>query len=190
MKTADKPSKTNNREKGGNFIPVLCSVVGTLIILLVVGVAGLLTVPRLLGFQIYNVVSASMEPAIMVGSAVYVMETDPLELEPGEIVAFMDNGSTVTHRVVENYKIPHELVTKGDANEIPDFDPVPYSTVIGRVEYTVPVIGSYMMVVSSTMGKIYMVCFACCGVMFDILGSIIRETAKYRRKSHGHVKTR
>ncbi len=190
MKTSNKPSKTNKTGKGGNIIPALCSIIGTLIILLVVAVAASLTVPRLLGYQIYNVVSASMEPAVPVGSAVYVVEADPAELAPGEIIAFMDNGSTVTHRVLENYKISCEIVTKGDANEIADFEPVPYSAVIGRVKYSVPVLGNYMMVISDTMGKIYLVCLAGCGVMFDILGSIIRESRRYRQKSAVHIRTR
>ena len=187
MNTADKPTKTNRSGKGGNIIPALCSIIGT--ILLVAALAALLTVPRFLGYEIYNVVSGSMEPEISVGSAVYVLNTDPVELAPGEIIAFTDDSGTVTHRIVENYKIEQKIVTKGDANEIADFDPVPYSAVIGRVKYVVPVIGNYLMVISSSVGKLYLVCLAVCGVMFDLLGSIIRESRKYREKSFRHMKT-
>ena len=50
--------------KGGKLFPALCSVFGTLILLSVIAVFLPLTVPRLMGYEIYEVVSGSMEPEI------------------------------------------------------------------------------------------------------------------------------
>ena len=72
MKTSAKPSKTDQNGKGGKFLPAFCSVLGTLIILLVICIALLLSLPRLFGYEIYSVVSGSMEPALPVDSAVFV----------------------------------------------------------------------------------------------------------------------
>ena len=182
MKTSAKPSKTDRSGKGGKFIPALCSVLGTLVILLVICIALLLTVPRLFGYEIYSVVSGSMEPALPVGSAVFVKYADAETIEPGAIIAFMEGNDTVTHRVVENYKISRELVTKGDANETADFDPVPYGSVIGKVEYYVPVLGYYLIALASTIGKAYLICFAGCGVLLNMIGSVLRDNRRYRER--------
>ena len=181
MSKRKEPSNNKTARKGGNLIPALCAILGTLIILFVIAVAAPLTVPRLLGYEIYNVVSGSMEPEIPVGSAVYVKSVSPTELQPGEIIAFRDEGSTVTHRVVENHVFAGEVITKGDANEIEDFEPVVYPDIIGLVEHHIPVVGNFMMLLSGTMGKVYLLCLALCGAMFNILGARLRENNLYRQ---------
>ena len=148
---------------------------GTLILLAVIALSAPLTLPRLFGYEIFHVVSGSMEPAISVGSAVYVKAADPLSLEPGEIIVFSEGGIPVTHRVLENHKIAHELETKGDANEIADFAPVPYDAVIGRVTYQIPLLGAAMELLSGAVAKAYLLCLALCGAMLNILGARIRE---------------
>lgn len=175
MSKRKEPSNNKTTRKGGNLIPALCSILGTLIILFVIAVAAPLTIPRLMGYEIYNVVSGSMEPEIPVGSAVYVKSVSPTELQTGEIIAFRDGGGTVTHRVVENHVFAGEVITKGDANEIEDFEPVAYSDVIGTVKHHIPVVGSFMMLLSGTMGKIYLLSVALCGAMFNVLGARLRE---------------
>lgn len=87
-----------------------------------------LTLPRLAGFDIYTVVTGSMEPAIPVGSLIYVREEAPAELMEGEVVAYRsdtDAGIIITHRVVKNQVVSGQLITKGDANEAEDISPVP-----------------------------------------------------------------
>ena len=71
--------KTQNRpeKRGGKFIPALCSILGTLILLAVILGALPLALPRLFGYEAYSVVSGSMEPALPVGSVVYVEPADP-----------------------------------------------------------------------------------------------------------------
>ena len=92
----------NSENKGGKVFPALCSVLGTLILLGVIAAFLPLTVPRLMGYEIYEVVSGSMEPEIPVGSILYVEETPPEEIEAGDVIAFMRNDTVVSHRVEEN----------------------------------------------------------------------------------------
>ena len=107
MKTSAKPSKTEKSEKGGKFLPAFCSFLGTLIILLVICIALTFVLPGLLGYEIYTVVSGSMEPALPTGSAVFVKYAAPETIELGEIVAYMDGSEPVTHRVIENHMVEH-----------------------------------------------------------------------------------
>ena len=164
-----------SKRKGGRFFPALCGILGTLILLAVIAVSAPLTVPRLLGYEMYQVVSGSMEPELPVGSVVYVKTVRPEEIREGDVIAFhKDDDDVVTHRVVANYGFDGKFTTKGDANEVQDFDPVPYSALIGRVEHHVPVIGAFMGLLAGTVGKVYLLCMAACGVMFNILASRLR----------------
>ena len=77
----------------------VCSVVGTILLALVIVVCIPLTVPRIAGYQIYTVISGSMEPAIPTGSLVYVRNTAPSGIEKGDVIAFygsLENGSIIT----------------------------------------------------------------------------------------------
>lgn len=121
------------------------SAVATVLLLAVMAVALPFSVPKLFGYQIYNVLTQSMEPAMPVGSAIYVKRCDPQALEQGEIITFRlseATGLVETHRVVENDTQAKQLITKGDANALPDVDPVSYERVVGKVVICIPVLGT------------------------------------------------
>lgn len=162
----------------GKVLPALCNIFGLLILLAVIGSALLLTVPRLMGYQIYDVVSGSMEPHIPVGSLIYVETAQPEAVADGEIIAFQSGESVVTHRVVENRQLEGEFVTKGDANQEADPEPVPYAGLIGRVVRHIPYLGELLLLYTTTAGKVYAICFAACGAMLNILAGRIRERAR------------
>ena len=96
-----KSTVNTSENKGGKVFPALCSVFGTVILLGVIAAFFPLTVPRLMGYNIYEVVSGSMEPEIPVGSVIYVKAAEPETVEAGDIIAFVQNGSVITHRVEE-----------------------------------------------------------------------------------------
>ncbi len=162
-------------KKGGKLVPALCNILGTLILVAVIASFLPVTAPRLLGYEIYNVVSGSMEPEIPVGSIVYVKPTEPTEIQPEDVIAFQKNGDTVTHRVVRNLQMEGEFVTKGDANAAEDLDEVPYAALIGRVEAHYPVLGNLMALYTSFLGKLYVLIFAACGAMLNLLAARMRD---------------
>ena len=162
------------KAKGGKLVPALCNVVGTFILISVIGTCLPVTAPRLMGYQIYNVVSGSMEPEIPVGSVAYVKDAEPETIETGDVIAFQRGGSVITHRVVKNKKIEGTFTTKGDANEKEDMDEVPYTALIGKVTAHYPVLGGLLELYTSRIGKLYAVCFAACGAMFNILAGRLR----------------
>ena len=159
-----------SRAKGGGFVPALCNVIGTLILLAVIAASLAITVPRFMGYGIYNIVSGSMEPEIPVGSVIYVEEVKPEDVQAKEIIAFQSDESVIAHRVVENKMVEGEFTTKGDANAEEDMQPV-------ARHY--PMLGVMMEIYTSKVGKAYVICFAACGAMFNVLAGRIRA----RRRS-------
>lgn len=138
-------------------VAVVCSALGTVLLIALVVVCLPLTVPRVFGFHIYTVISGSMEPAIPTGSLVYVKGVPPEDVEEEEVIAFygsVDGASIITHRVVANSEIMSEFITKGDANDAKDMKPVPYDNYIGKVSLTVPGAGGIAQMFTSAPGKI------------------------------------
>lgn len=161
--------------RGGKLIPALCNLLGTLILILVIASCLPLTVPRLFGYEIYEVVSGSMEPEIPVGSVIYVAAAEPEDIVEDDVIAFRSGESIITHRVVTNRKLDGEFVTKGDANELEDMNSVPYANLIGRVEHHFPLVGRLMVIYAGTVGKAYVICFAACGAMLNMLAGRLRD---------------
>ena len=161
-------------KRGGNILPALCRLIGTLLVLTVIFTLLPVTVPRLLGFEVYNVISGSMAPAIPKGSMVLVRPTEWGSVNPGDVIAFERNGTVVTHRVAAVHQEEGSFITKGDANEQEDFNPVSFEELIGRVERHVPVLGEVEMQLSTLQGKLYLLVLVVSGLLFRWLAERIR----------------
>ena len=172
-----------SRSSGGRLLPLLCNVIGVAIILIVILFCLSLILPRYLGYELYDVVSGSMEPEIPVGSVIVVDRIEPEEIQVGDIIAFWAGGSVVAHRVVENRTIAGEFVTKGDANDTEDISAIPYSALIGIVIYHLPRLGQVITVYTSPVGKLYIIGFAACGLLFNILGNRLRAMRREEQES-------
>ena len=82
-----------------------CSALGTVLLTVLILACIPLTLPKAFGFQMYTVISGSMEPAIPTGSLVYVRYEEPDTIVKDDVIAFYSNnadGSIITHRVVSN----------------------------------------------------------------------------------------
>lgn len=157
---------------------VICSTLGTVLLIALVLVCLPVTATRLLGYEAYSVVSGSMEPAIPTGSLVYVKQAAPEEIKEDDIIAFYgakDSNAIITHRVVENKVVMGELITKGDANKTEDMNPVPYSNFIGKVEHSIPTLGRIAQALTSSTGKIIAGCVILAAVLLEITASVIRR---------------
>lgn len=123
------------------------NVFTSVLVALVVILALLLVGVRVFGMQVFTVLSGSMEPVYHVGSLIYVKETDPMTLQPGDVITFMlDEDTVATHRIVD--VIPDEedpsvirFQTKGDANDAVDGSLVHYKNVLGTPVFTIPKLG-------------------------------------------------
>lgn len=157
-------------------VSVLCSALGTLLIILLIAVCVPLTIPQFLGYQVYTVVTGSMEPEMPVGSLVYIQRTDAAQAQPGEIVAFYgarDSAAIITHRVVENRVVMGEIITKGDANQTNDMNPVEYENFIGTVTVSIPKLGSVAQIMTSVEGKTAAACVIALAVVLHVISIIL-----------------
>lgn len=115
-----------------------------------------LTVPKLFGYHIYGVLTGSMEPAYSVGSVVYVKPGEPESVKEGDVITFLmgtDTGYGMTHRVVEVNGEDCTFITKGDANDAVDSEPVSFDRMVGRVVLCIPGLARVSDYVNSTSGK-------------------------------------
>lgn len=161
--------------KKHKWLPVLCKAAGIVMLVGVIGLCLPVTVPRIVGYEVYEVVSGSMEPEIPVGSVLYVKAADLSQVAEGEIIAYQDVDAVVAHRVVHNRTSLGEFVTKGDANNTEDREPVPYDAVVGRVEMTIPVLGMFLAFFSTVIGKVYLILIAGCGLMLCMLADRLSQ---------------
>ena len=126
-----------------NKIRKIWNVVSTFFVVLIVCFAVFLMGSRLLGYQVFTVISGSMEPQFKVGDLLYVKEVDPNKIEVGTPITFVLNEDLVvaTHRVVEVDKENKHFYTKGDANDTADASPVHFNNVIGVPRFSIPYLG-------------------------------------------------
>ncbi len=123
------------------------NIVSSILVALVVMLALLLVGARVIGLQVFTVLSGSMEPTYHTGSLIYVKKVDPHTITEGQPITFMlDENTVATHRVVgivpdEEDPTVIRFRTKGDANEAEDGALVHYKNVIGTPIFSIPYLG-------------------------------------------------
>ena len=166
------------------------NTISTILVVIIVALAVLLVGVRLIGFDTYVVLSGSMEPVHKTGSMIYVRDTDPQELEVGDVITFQSPGSStmVTHRIIgiEGEGYDKQFTTKGDANAEADAKPVPVSNVTGKVAFSIPFMGYIANYIQNPPGLYFA---AGAGVMLIILmfltDALIEEDKKAKKKKRG-----
>lgn len=118
-------------------------IASTVLVVLVVLFAVLLVGARLVGLNVYTVISGSMEPTYSVGDLIYVKKVAPQSIQVGDPITFVLNEDLVvaTHRVVAVDAANQRFTTKGDANEIEDAAPVHFNNLIGKPVFAIPLLG-------------------------------------------------
>lgn len=137
------------------------NIVTSILVTVVVGIAIALVGVRLVGLDVYTVLSGSMEPTYETGSLIYVKDVDYQQLDEGDAITFLiDEDTIVTHRIVE--VIPDEedasilrYRTKGDANNVADGLLVHYKNVLGKPVYTIPKLGYFANFIQNPPGMYF-----------------------------------
>lgn len=138
-----------------SLIKRIWNIVSSILVAIIVLIAVVLMGARLMGFEVYNVVSGSMEPTYSVGDLIYVKkikgknekqkeaEVEKANIKEGTPITFVLNQDLVvaTHRVVKVDEENKCFYTKGDANDTADATPVHYQNVIGVPKFSVPLLG-------------------------------------------------
>ena len=84
------------------YIKFILKTISSLIVLVAVSLAIFMVGLKFIGFQIYTVISGSMEPTYHVGSLIYVKKVEPSTLKQKDPITFKLSDDTIaTHRIVE-----------------------------------------------------------------------------------------
>lgn len=143
----------------------ICGILSGIILLILAVLAGLLIIPKFMGYEEMAVLTGSMEPNYPVGSLIFVKEIEPDQLEVGDVITYrLDSDTVVTHRIVEIDKEVQTVTTKGDANSSNDGSPVPYSEIVGKAHFKIPYLGYVSMNIKTPKGIM-----AICGVLIAII---------------------
>lgn len=172
--------RENKAPRGTRRAGRILSITGTVLIVLVIILCSFLVLPGIFSYQMFHVISGSMEPAVKVGSLIYVHEEKPEGIKEKDIIAFygMPDGGIITHRVVANNVVSGTFVTKGDANAGEDPVPVSYDNFIGKVKLTVPYMGKVLTVMTSFHGKIAAACVVGLGAVLNLIGGRSKKESK------------
>ena len=97
------------------------------------------------GLRFFIVQSSSMRPVTRAGDvAIVAAINDKTRIQKGDVIAFRASGTqkkTIIHRVIDEG--PNGFITKGDANERADANPVTAQRVIGIYRFNIPLIGFF-----------------------------------------------
>lgn len=111
--------------------------------------------PNLFGYQLKTVLSGSMEPDIKTGSIIAIKTGDDMaRFKKDDIITFRTTDDLlVTHRIIEVIETGQQYVTKGDANNVADLNPVLSEEIVGKYTgFTIPFVGYAMTFANSKEG--------------------------------------
>ncbi len=107
-------------------------------------------VPKIFGYSVMRIVTGSMEDTIETGTYILVKDTDPEDIDIGNIISFYSEEEVIyglpnTHRVQDIIRTDEglEFVTKGDANPSNDAVNAKEDRVIGVYVRSLDFLGDF-----------------------------------------------
>lgn len=169
------------------------NIITTVIVVIVVVFAVLLVGLRLVGVQVYSVISGSMEPEYPVGALIYVKKVDPAEVKVGDVITFvLSNDMPATHRVIAIDAENQHFYTRGDANfnidEITgekiytEDPPVHFKNLIGKPIFKIPFLGYVAYYVQHPPGMYIALAVGAIILALAFLPDIFAKTDKTEKK--------
>lgn len=172
-----------------NTLKKTWDVISTLLVVVVVIFALLLAGARVVGLQVFTVLSGSMEPTYHVGSLIYVKSVDYTQLKGGDVITFMlDENTVATHRIVDVVPDDEDPTvlryrTKGDANEAEDGSLVHYKNVIGSPVFTIPYLGYVASYIQNPPGTYIAISGAAIFLLLVFLPDLFAEEEPKKEKA-------
>jgi len=130
------------------------------------------------GWKLFTVQSGSMQPAISVGSLVLVKPAGEYAVD--EVITFKTGPAPTTHRI--NRIEAGVIITKGDANDTPDSEPVRPENIIGKVVLSLPYAGYPVTFAKSKEGFLLLIVIPATLIIYSEILNIKNEIKKLRRK--------
>ena len=128
-------------------------------------------------FGLYTIISPSMTPNIQVYDVVFVVKTNPEDIQIGDILSYYSTNSyfgntPITHRVVEKYNTGtgYTFRTRGDANPVNDNEIIDEDHIVGVTKMVIPQLGRVQFFLASKFGWFTIILIPAVGVIiYDIL---------------------
>lgn len=149
--SGERTTKTPGKRPRGRVVGALRAIgtgilAGLLILFVGIGIAAIV-VPAVTGSTALTVKTSSMEPSLPAGTMIVVRPTAIEDIQTGAVLTYQitsGDPTLVTHRVVQRQEFTSGetvFITKGDANNQPDADPVREVQIKGTVWYAIPYLG-------------------------------------------------
>jgi signal peptidase I len=127
-----------------------------------VGLLVSLSVPMLIGYRSFVVMSGSMEPAIHTGDVVVDQRMAPADVRVGDVVTYRDPDrptQLITHRVRAVYVRGNlvDFVTQGDANNNSQRWTIPADGTVGVVRFRLVKLGYLLVRVNTPLGRFVLI---------------------------------
>lgn len=124
-------------------------------------------------YGLASILTGSMEPEIQTGSLIIIKSVPEDQLMTGDVITYRPiegRSILVTHRIVNKNSEDNSFITQGDANNIPDSDPVYFGSIAGKVIFTIPFLGYLVNYLKTPQGIIIFVLFI---VLCEIIWRLI-----------------
>lgn len=129
-------------------------------------------VPDFFGIKPFIVVTGSMEGTIDGGDFIITKVVKPSTLEVGDIVSYSIEDTVITHRIIEKTEVEGQpaFITKGDANNMEDQDPVTFDQVESIYLFRIAGLGNLAMFMQTPVGMLVFIGIPlCCFILYDII---------------------
>lgn len=144
-------------------------------------------IPEFFGYKSFVIVSGSMEETIMTGDAIIVKEVPETEIKNGDIISFSQNGTIVTHRIIEILKEDKikQYRTQGDNNNTPDKEKVTYSQIEGKYQFRLPKFGIIIELLKSKVTLFVLILMI---IFISWYRSKLEKKRKIRKEKRGNYR--
>lgn len=133
----------------------IINIIGEILLFVAIFIAVFFLAARVLPnfkYGIFMIQSGSMEPKIKTGDVVIDKKTD--EYKEKDIITFRQGQKIITHRIIQVMDRGGEVLyeTKGDANDGKDLALVRKNEVLGKVIFSIPILGYIMLFAKTKLG--------------------------------------
>jgi len=142
------------------------------------------------------VVSDSMAPNINKGDLLFLQGVDPEDIEVGDVIVYDAHGlwvgapdDPIVHRVIDIIEEDDKLyfVTKGDANDHKDKEPVPGNRVLGKVIGRIPYVG-WVKIILTDYGLLFpVIIILSVPLVVSILWDLIKGESEEKEKIESKI---
>lgn len=125
-----------------------------------------------MGYEINVVLSNSMEPVYTTGELLLIKPAVANEIKVNDIISYKGSGNSdnvITHRVIDIDQNNQVFITKGDANDSQDSNPVAFTRLKGIVKTNIPYLGYVYGLIQSVSTKVVLVSLVLIYIIANLL---------------------